>query len=154
MRLWQRGEKCGITAPAQGCGAEPADTKAMRNLKKIVGKVVSTSMDKTAVVEVESFYIHSLYRKVMRRARKHVAHDEHEVCRVGDTVQLKFAGQMSKKKRWAVVDMLRRQPQLQGETFPMSKLAGSTAAFPPMHPADVPHPQKPANAAAAASSER
>jgi small subunit ribosomal protein S17 len=108
------------------------------------------AQDKTAKVEVTSFYVHSKYGKLMKRRKNFFAHDEHNLCGVGDRVQIKFVGQMSKKKQWAVIDMLYRHPQLAGEQFPMSKLAGSQAAHPPSHPADWMHPQKAAVEAASA----
>jgi small subunit ribosomal protein S17 len=94
-----------------------------RTLRRITGVVVSTGMDRTAVVAVQRLYIHPLTRKIMKHVSKHFCHDNHEICGVGDKVQIQFWGTMSKKKRFVVVDLLHRQPQLHGEPFPMSKLA-------------------------------
>ncbi len=105
-------------------------------------------------MEVTSFYVHSKYGKLMKRRKNLFAHDEHNLCGIGDRVQIKFVGQMSKKKQWAVIDMLYRHPQLAGEQFPMSKLAGSTAAHPPMHPVDFAHRQRTAVEAEAGESAR
>jgi small subunit ribosomal protein S17 len=96
------------------------------SLRKIVGRVVSTSMEKTSVVEVERVYIHPKYRRVMRHRRKYFAHDEHEICGVGDRVQIRYAGALSKKKRWSIIDIILRQPTIEGERFEMSRLR-----FPP-----------------------
>jgi hypothetical protein len=52
---------------------------AQRPLKKIIGVVTSTAMDKTAVVQVDRLYVHSKYRKLLTRRSKFFAHDEHEV---------------------------------------------------------------------------
>lgn len=45
-----------------------------------------------------------------------------EICGVGDKVQVKQVAKISKKKSWAVIDMIARHPQLGGEPFEMSKL--------------------------------
>ncbi len=93
-----------------------------RNLKREIGVVVSTGMDRTAVVAVTRLYVHPLTRRIMRHVSKRFCHDHHEICGVGDKVQIKFWGAISKKKRYTVVDMVQRHPQLAGEPFPMSRL--------------------------------
>lgn len=80
----------------------------MKLLKKIVGEVVSTAMDKTAVIRVTRLAMHPKYRIWMRKRKKYYAHDEHNICGVGDRVQIKDARATSKKKRWVVIDMIRR----------------------------------------------
>lgn len=90
--------------------------------KKIIGQVLSTAMDRTAVVEVQRLYVHSLVRKIIKHRRKYFVHDHHELLGVGDRVEIKFAGRLSKKKRWTVVDIIDRMPRLEGEPFPMSEL--------------------------------
>lgn len=94
----------------------------LRTLKKVVGVVVSTNMDRTAVVVVPRLKVHAKTRRVYKHITRYFCHDEHEVCGVGDKVQLKYVGQLSKKKHWAVIDILARFPQLEGEPFPMSRL--------------------------------
>ena len=46
----------------------------------LVGVVVGTAMDRTAVVAVQRFYPHPRTRKVMRHITKFFAHDHHEHC--------------------------------------------------------------------------
>ena len=41
-----------------------------------VGKVVSTSMDKTIVVLTETYKKHPLYKKRVKYSKKYKAHDE------------------------------------------------------------------------------
>jgi len=91
-------------------------------LKRLVGTVVSTGMDRTAVVAITRLYIHPLTRKIMKHVSKYFCHDAHEICGVGDRVQIKLWGIISKKKRYTVIDILQRHPQLSGEPFPMSRL--------------------------------
>ena len=84
---------------------------AQRQKKRLEGVVVSDKMDKTIVVEVERTARHPLYGKVLRRYKKHYAHDEHNECRIGDRVQLLESRPLSKKKRWVVTEILERSEQ-------------------------------------------
>lgn len=60
-----------------------------RNMRKTtVGKVVSNKMDKTIVVAVEDSYRHPLYNKIIKRTVKRKAHDEENVCGIGDRVRI------------------------------------------------------------------
>ena len=95
----------------------------LKALKKLVGVVVSTGMDRTAVVAVPRLRLHPLVRRFVRQLTKYFCHDHHEICGVGDKVQIRYCGQVSKKKHWAVIDMVERHPQLGGEPFPMSRLS-------------------------------
>jgi small subunit ribosomal protein S17 len=94
----------------------------LRTLKRTIGVVVSTSMDRTAVVAVPRLQIHPKTRRYIKLVTRFFCHDHHEVCGLGDKVQIQYCGQVSKKKHWTVIDMLERHPQLEGEPFPMSKL--------------------------------
>jgi len=67
---------------------------------KIIGKVISCSMDKTIVVSVEKTIQHKLYKKYIKRSKKYYAHDENNSFKVGDTVQLISSRPLSKTKRW------------------------------------------------------
>ena len=94
----------------------------LREGKKIVGVVVSSSMDATITVAVQRFYLHPRTSKVMRHVSKFFCHDHHELCSVGDRVHIQHWGPISRKKSYTVVDIVQRHPQLESETFPMSKL--------------------------------
>jgi small subunit ribosomal protein S17 len=76
--------------------------------KRLVGTVTSDKMDKTVVVTVERRYRHALYEKVVRSAKKYMAHDEGNDCRVGDKVQIVETRPYSRRKRWAVEEILER----------------------------------------------
>lgn len=67
------------------------------------GKVVSNKMDKTVSVAIERLVKHPVYGKYIRRTTKVMAHDENNECQIGDTVAIKEARPMSKRKAWAVV---------------------------------------------------
>jgi small subunit ribosomal protein S17 len=65
-------------------------------------------MDKTVVVAVEDRFEHPLYGKVVRRTNKLKAHDETNVCGVGDRVLLMETRPLSATKRWRVVEVLEK----------------------------------------------
>jgi len=72
------------------------------------GVVTSDRMDKTVVVTVERRYRHPLYKKVVRATKKYMAHDENNDCRMGDTVSIVESRPYSRRKRWAVEEILER----------------------------------------------
>lgn len=80
-----------------------------RNRRKVItGVVVSDKMDKTVVVKVETFVPHPLYGRRIKRSKRFKAHDEQNVCQIGDTVRLMETRPLSKDKRWRVVQVLKR----------------------------------------------
>lgn len=76
--------------------------------KVLSGRVVSTKMQKTAVVEVERAARHRQYRKVIRSSKKYFAHDQEERCREGDWVQIQECRPLSRRKRWWVIGIVKR----------------------------------------------
>ncbi len=80
-----------------------------RQRKTRLGRVVSSRMDKTVVVAVETFKRHPLYKKAIRRSVKHKAHDENNECLVGDTVRIVETRPLSKQKRWRVAEIITRR---------------------------------------------
>ncbi len=72
------------------------------------GVVVSDKMQKTVVVAVEANMRHRLYKKIVRRVRRYMAHDESDDCSLGDRVRIVEQRPLSRHKRWRVVDVLRR----------------------------------------------
>lgn len=72
----------------------------------LTGEVVSAKADKTASVNVERIFQHSVYKKIVRRKKKYLVHDEHNKCKPGDTVKIKLVRPISKRKRWLLVDIL------------------------------------------------
>ena len=106
-----------------------------RNLRKVrTGKVVSNKMDKTIVVAIVNNVKHPLYSKIMKRTYKLKAHDENNICSIGDTVKVMFIKRtvkykahdeknecnigdivkvvetrpLSKDKRWRLVEIIER----------------------------------------------
>ncbi|MBM3686339.1 MAG: 30S ribosomal protein S17 [Actinobacteria bacterium] len=88
---------------------EKVDVSSERNARKVrEGLVVSDKMDKTVVVAVEDRFKHPLYGKVVRRTSKLKAHDEQNVCGIGDRVLLMETRPLSASKRWRVVEILEK----------------------------------------------
>ena len=79
---------------------------AHRNEK--VGKVVSTKMQKTIVVEVEMRKAHPKYKRVIKSNKKFYAHDEAGVAHMGDVVRIRETRPLSKLKRWQLKDVIQR----------------------------------------------
>ncbi len=67
------------------------------------GVVVSAKMDKSVVVRVERRVMHPVYKKYIKRSAKYTAHDENNLCKVGDVVQIMESRPLSKTKTWVVV---------------------------------------------------
>mmetsp|Transcript_26922 Transcript_26922/g.41718 ORF Transcript_26922/g.41718 Transcript_26922/m.41718 type:complete len:199 (-) Transcript_26922:116-712(-) len=78
----------------------------------LVGKVVSDKMQKTVNVAVDRYRIVPKYRKRLRYTKKFMAHDEHEVCNVGDLVMIVPSQKISKHKHFMVREIIRAKGQL------------------------------------------
>ena len=80
-----------------------------RNYRKTrIGKVVSDKMDKTIVVAIEDRVKHPLYKKIVNRTYKLKAHDEANVCNIGDKVKVMETRPLSKDKRWRLVEVVEK----------------------------------------------
>lgn len=78
-----------------------------RNLRKTrIGMVVSNKMQKTVVIAVKDSIKHPLYGKILKRTYRLKAHDEENVCNVGDKVKVMETRPLSKDKRWRLVEVL------------------------------------------------
>ena len=72
-----------------------------RNLRKErSGIVVSNSMDKSITVLVERRVKHKMYGKFIKKSKKFLAHDEKNVCGIGDRVSIMETRPLSKNKCW------------------------------------------------------
>jgi small subunit ribosomal protein S17 len=70
------------------------------------GVVVSSAMDKTIVVKVDTVKAHPKYKKVVRRSSKFHAHDESNAAKVGDLVRIVETRPLSKTKNWRLAEVL------------------------------------------------
>ncbi len=74
--------------------------------KRRVGRVVSDKMDKTVVVEMDRIVKDRVFKKYLRRRSKCVAHDETNMCGLGDKVMVVETRPLSKTKRWRVCEVM------------------------------------------------
>jgi len=82
---------------------------AQRGNKIIIkGVVVSNKMDKTIVVRAERLVKHSVFHKFIKRYVKYKAHDEKNVCQVGDKVLIAESRPLSREKRWRMLQILEK----------------------------------------------
>jgi len=86
--------------------AEKTDRSMSRKVRE--GMVVSTKMDKTAVIEVTNRSRHPQYNKTVQRRKKYYAHDEDNTLNEGDRVRIVETRPMSAKKRWRLLEVLER----------------------------------------------
>ena len=90
--------------------SEPT-TSAERGRRKVMtGQVVSTAMQKTAVVTIERLVKHAVYGKYVRKSTKLHAHDANNECNEGDIVTVRESRPYSKTKTWVLVSIDERAP--------------------------------------------
>ena len=80
------------------------DTKNnIKNKKQLIGEVMDSAMEKTAVVKVVRRFPHPMYKKFISKSKKHYVHDPENICNAGDIVRIAESRPISKKKRWIVM---------------------------------------------------
>ncbi|MCP4021478.1 MAG: 30S ribosomal protein S17 [Desulfobacteraceae bacterium] len=79
-----------------------------RNKKELIGLIVSDKMDKSVVVQVERFVQHKIYKKYLKQYKKYHAHDEKNECQIGDEVKIIETRPLSKKKRFRVLEIVKK----------------------------------------------
>ncbi|MBW2637598.1 MAG: 30S ribosomal protein S17 [Deltaproteobacteria bacterium] len=72
------------------------------------GVVLSNKMDKTVVILTERLVKHPRFHKYMKRHVRYKAHDEKNMCNIGDTVVIAESRPLSKDKRWRVREIIER----------------------------------------------
>ncbi|MBF0709919.1 MULTISPECIES: 30S ribosomal protein S17 [unclassified Gemella] len=78
-----------------------------RNDRKVyVGKVVSTKMEKTITVLVETYKKHPLYGKRVKYSKKFKAHDENNVAKINDIVKIMETRPLSATKNFRLVEVV------------------------------------------------
>ena len=108
--------------------------------KRRVGFAVADARHKTVSVRVERTVQHPLYKKIMRRRKRYLAHDEANDCKNGDRVVIEECRPLSKRKSWRVVEILERRvvaeiqpqeigaPSLDGEPQSLDRAADAENA--------------------------
>lgn len=84
------------------------ENKRTSNKRILQGVVVSNKSDKTIVIKVVRQVAHPLYKKYYKKTNKFMAHDPNNDCNIGDTVKVKEARPMSKRKRWELIEIVDR----------------------------------------------
>jgi len=75
-----------------------------------IGIITGKKMKKTVSVLVERRVKHPLYKKIVKKQKKFLAHDEYEKCKLGDKVRIVAARPISKQKRWRVQEIVGLSP--------------------------------------------
>lgn len=99
---------------------QPAASRGLGQRK--IGTVVSRPGSKSVTIRVERMMLHPVYKRFIRRSKKFMAHDEQEVCALGDTVEIVECRPLSARKRWRVLRIVVRAEG--GELAPIPTLEG------------------------------
>lgn len=95
-------------APAAAASAPDAASAAHGFRRKLVGRVTSSKMNKTVVVEVVRSSLDPVYKKYVRVRDRYKAHDETNQYKVGDRVEIQEHRPISRDKRWLVTKLVTR----------------------------------------------
>lgn len=76
--------------------------------KERIGTVISNKMEKSIRVIVERKVKHPKYGKFIKKSSKFMAHDENNVCNIGDKVRIMETRPLSKNKCWRLIEILER----------------------------------------------
>ncbi len=93
------------TTSTSATATESTPSRGLR--KERVGQVVSTKMQKTAIVETTTRVPHAKFGKIVKQVKRFYAHDEEGKAQVGDTVRIAETRPLSKLKRWRLVEVLK-----------------------------------------------
>ena len=78
-----------------------SDTQPHKRI--IIGKVATKSGDKSVTVLVERRVIHPKYRKIVKRFKRYIVHDENNSVKVGDVIEAIECKPLSKRKAFTPV---------------------------------------------------
>ena len=84
-----------------------AEPKPRRHHQEKIGVVTSAKMQKTIVVEVRRRVAHPVYKRILTKRSKFMAHDEHGKAHEGDMVRIVESRPLSKNKRWSLKEVIR-----------------------------------------------
>lgn len=80
---------------------EKTKTKKINRILK--GVVSSDKMNKTVTVVVTRFVEHKKYGKRIKKTKKYKAHDEENIKKIGDIVEIEEVRPISKDKHFKVI---------------------------------------------------
>ena len=97
-----------MNSQTQPKSAAAGTTVESRNLRRLVqGVVTSDKMNKTIVVRSNFLVRHPVYKKYMRKHSIYKAHDEDNVAKTGDLVEIQETRPLSKTKHWRLVRVVK-----------------------------------------------
>jgi len=76
--------------------------------KTLTGIVVSDVADKTVIVKVERRIQHPVYKKMVRKSKRFMAHDQENSSGIGDTVRIIESRPISKNKKWRLAEIIEK----------------------------------------------
>ena len=97
-----------VVAKTQPTSSTRRVSLAVTAKQVLEGKVVSTAMDKSAVVMVSRKIPHPRYHKLMKKTQKFTFHDEANACVVGETVRVEACRPMSKSKKFTLLEKVQK----------------------------------------------
>lgn len=83
--------------------------------RTLVGVVTSDRNSKTRRVDVKRLFQHQMYRKIVRGRTICYVHDEGNVSKVGDTVEIVESRPHSKTKRWELVRVVQSNDEVDSQ---------------------------------------
>jgi len=94
-----------VAAPRAAASRVGLQVEAVQTM---IGEVVSTKCAKSVVIRVDRQVPHPKYMKRVTLSKKYMAHDEDDLCKVGDLVQIVACRPLSARKRFAVATILKQ----------------------------------------------
>jgi small subunit ribosomal protein S17 len=88
--------------------SEIANQEERGTPRKMTGRVLSHSRDKTIKVVVESMTKHPMYGKYMKRRTVCHVHDEQNLAKTGDMVEIQECRPISKTKSFRLVSVVEK----------------------------------------------
>ena len=76
--------------------------------RTLTGLVASDKGDKTIVVAIRTRKTHPIYKKQFTVTTKFMAHDEQNIAKPGDKVQITESRPLSARKRWTLVEVIEK----------------------------------------------
>ena len=95
------------TRPYDSCSEGSDEMSENKLTRTLIGKAISTKMDKTVTVLVERKVKHPIGKIVVKSKKYHV-HDENNDVREGDIVEISETRPISRTKSWTVSKIVER----------------------------------------------
>jgi len=77
------------------------------NIKQKIGIIISNTVNKTKIVLVENKYVHHQYKKIVKKSKHYMIHDEKNISKLGDIVSIEECAPISKNKNWKLKEILK-----------------------------------------------